>query len=553
MCQTITAQKKDFVIPDSLRGKSFKELIDSFYKSYKDFDLAEVYAKEILFKAKKQDSKFYIYKGYSFLSNINEENKFKLIYLDSIINGDFKNRDLIFKASAFFVKGNYYDKKYIYKKALDNYYLASKILEEHKSEFLFNDLKHNIGILKTKLGEYEEALELFKECHKFNIAKNIKEKNSYHYLLTLFALSDSYLNNQKIDSAIYINKAGYLYSEKLNDNKMKVYFILNQGAIDYSKLNYEQAISNINTSIEQLKINNDENNLGVAYYYLGISNYKLNKLNLAIINLKKMDSIIQKTNFLLNRERYGYEILISFYKNKEDLKNQLVYTKKLITVDSLLHSQFKDISKNIVLTYDNPKLMKEKEKLIKKLDRDVYKTSVFLYFSIFGLILVLTFFIKRHKQQRLLKIRFNQLLLDVKANDFVNDNKLKNNKINIDLGNEIVELILNQLELFEKKLGFLENGMTQSKLAKSINTNSSYLSKVINHYKNQNFSTYINDLRIEYAIYYLKEDKKIRKFTIKAIANEFGFNNAESFSKAFYRKTGIYPSYFIKQVEHKSN
>ena len=37
-----------------------------------------------------------------------------------------------------------------------------------------------------------------------------------------------------------------------------------------------------------------------------------------------------------------------------------------------------------------------------------------------------------------------------------------------------------------------------------------------------------------------------RKFTIVAIANEVGFNNAESFSKSFHTKAGIYPSYFNK-------
>ena len=37
--------------------------------------------------------------------------------------------------------------------------------------------------------------------------------------------------------------------------------------------------------------------------------------------------------------------------------------------------------------------------------------------------------------------------------------------------------------------------------------------------------------------------------TIKAIANEMGFNTTEAFSKSFYKSTGIYPSFFIKQLE----
>jgi AraC-like DNA-binding protein len=60
---------------------------------------------------------------------------------------------------------------------------------------------------------------------------------------------------------------------------------------------------------------------------------------------------------------------------------------------------------------------------------------------------------------------------------------------------------------------------------------------------------YINVLRIEYAILTLRNDKKTRKYSLEALANEFGFNNVESFNAAFYKKTGIKTSYFIKELD----
>ena len=93
------------------------------------------------------------------------------------------------------------------------------------------------------------------------------------------------------------------------------------------------------------------------------------------------------------------------------------------------------------------------------------------------------------------------------------------------------------------------NNITLANLAIDFNTNSRYLSKIINVNKGKNFSTYISDLRIDYSIEKLKTNEKFRKLAIKGIAFEIGFNNTESFSKAFYRKTGIYPSYFIKEIE----
>ncbi|WP_416370339.1 helix-turn-helix domain-containing protein [Tenacibaculum ovolyticum] len=82
-----------------------------------------------------------------------------------------------------------------------------------------------------------------------------------------------------------------------------------------------------------------------------------------------------------------------------------------------------------------------------------------------------------------------------------------------------------------------------------MNTNTNYLSKVINQHKNTTFSNYINRLRIDYIVEKLKTDSLLRKYTIKTIANEAGFKNTESFSKAFYKFTEIKPSYFIKELE----
>lgn len=108
--------------------------------------------------------------------------------------------------------------------------------------------------------------------------------------------------------------------------------------------------------------------------------------------------------------------------------------------------------------------------------------------------------------------------------------------------------ILNNLKVFEENNSFINNNITLNNLSKDLKTNSSYLSKVINQYKNNTFSNYINDLRIEYAINELKQNPQFRNYTIKAISEEVGFNNAESFSKAFYKKNQIYPSFFIKQL-----
>lgn len=118
----------------------------------------------------------------------------------------------------------------------------------------------------------------------------------------------------------------------------------------------------------------------------------------------------------------------------------------------------------------------------------------------------------------------------------------------LQIAKEVVQRLLGQLETFEQQQGYLQPAVSLQNLAKQLNTNSNYLSKIINAYRGKNFSSYIADLRIAHVLEALKNNNALRNYKIKAIAVEMGFGNAESFTRAFYKKTGLYPSYYIKQL-----
>ncbi|QMU64429.1 MAG: helix-turn-helix domain-containing protein [Flavobacteriaceae bacterium] len=122
-----------------------------------------------------------------------------------------------------------------------------------------------------------------------------------------------------------------------------------------------------------------------------------------------------------------------------------------------------------------------------------------------------------------------------------------NDKLNIP--DEITDSVLRALDVFEKHQEYTSPQITLNFLAKKFNTNTNYLSKIINHYKKTSFTNYLNTLRIDNIIKELKENPIIRKFTIKAIAQEAGYNNADSFSKTFFKLKGIKPSDYIKNME----
>jgi AraC-like DNA-binding protein len=75
------------------------------------------------------------------------------------------------------------------------------------------------------------------------------------------------------------------------------------------------------------------------------------------------------------------------------------------------------------------------------------------------------------------------------------------------------------------------------------------LSAIINTYKQLSFPNYIKDLKITTAINRLSDTPELLKFSFQGLAEHFGFKTAGSFTAAFYKKTGVSPSEFLKELK----
>ena len=295
-------------------------------------------------------------------------------------------------------------------------------------------------------------------------------------------------------------------------------------------------------------------NLCYAYFHLGkISSY-YSEEEKAIYYFKKVDSIFLASKFILPKPREIYESLINYYKEKEDIRKQLYYTERLLQVDSVLTRDYKKLIHTLHKEYDTPELKRQKKQLeasLNKKDKGItFLVFVTLIISI-GSMLALRYF---HKKRKCNEENFNKIIENLKQKNKestvnINENLRKNNSLNI--RQDIIDSILKELNVFEKNEGFLEPNLSLAKLAKYTETNKKYLSYVINTYKSKTYHTYINDLRIDYAISRLQNDNVFRKYTIKAIAFDIGYTNTESFTMAFHKKTGISVSFFIKKINSK--
>ncbi|MNY12986.1 Helix-turn-helix domain protein [compost metagenome] len=304
-------------------------------------------------------------------------------------------------------------------------------------------------------------------------------------------------------------------------------------------------------------------NILASYYYLGKTYDGLGNKTLAVENFIKVDSIYKKTKEISTEFIDGYPYLVSYYKGNGDKENQLKYITAYMEIDNTLQKNYRVLNKLVHKEYDTPHLFSEKEALIKSLENDKAK-----FYWGFGSLLFMTvsitgFGFYQLNLKKRYKSRFEKIMNQtVVANDNIVNTSNKeitieiqtnNSKEDIGIADELVMQILDKLKHFETKKGYLEPNITIQLLSTKFETNTKYVSKIVNAYKGKSFIQYINDLRIEFALVQLQRDNKLSKYTIQALAVEFGFNSAESFSAAFYKKAGIKPTYFIKELENSNS
>ncbi len=94
--------------------------------------------------------------------------------------------------------------------------------------------------------------------------------------------------------------------------------------------------------------------------------------------------------------------------------------------------------------------------------------------------------------------------------------------------------------------------LTLGILAKKLQTNASFLSKVINNGFGVNFNDFINGFRVREVKTLLAEPANLN-ITIMSLAYEAGFNSKATFNRAFKKLTGQNPKDFLEDTKRKSN
>ncbi|TWI01228.1 AraC-like DNA-binding protein [Flavobacterium tiangeerense] len=492
-------------------------------------------------------------RGFYLLSTLYKGNK-AIQYLDSSITYSINQNDYNFPALSYSRKAYELRMQFKYSKALDNYFKAEKYAKVNNEDLNFY-IKRSIGVLRSEeLGEVEEALLLYRECLNYIRKKDISsEKYSSDYHNLLFVLADAHKSLKNLDSASFYNRLGYKESTKSNDKFYIPYFILNEGANEMFKKNYKASLDSINKALPQIILDKNYGNILASYFYLGKSYAGMSNEKKAIQNFIKVDSMYLLNKRITPEFISGYSYLVEYYKKIGDKENQLKFLNKFMSIDSILQKNYKQLNKVLVKEYDTPHLIAEKVALIQSLEKRQSTSYIWIVVLVVGVACLIgyQFYLKKQLQNRFeaifhsaLPIEENSIILETQ----LTTSDAKESQVQQSLSDEIILELLEKLTVFENDKGFIENTISIQKLALQLNTNTKYLSKVINEQKGKTFVQYINELRVNEAVSQLQAQPVLQNYTIASLASEFGFNSAEAFSAAFYKKYKIKPSFFIKEL-----
>jgi len=534
-----------------LQQNSYEDLIDLFDETVADTLNAKAIAKAYILKAEAEQDSTKIARGYqrmAFVSEIEEA----VTYLDTTIALSKNSLHPNFPASGYLFKSYYLYNLEKYEESLQNAVTAYQYAKKKQNIDQQITALHQINGVNELWGDYEKALETELVTKELLFQNKTSEIFAENYLASLEGIGNCFVRLHKPDSALVYYKKGMEEALKSQDTVTYQAFVSKSGNALAIKGNFSAARDSLQKAhaYKAYFINSYETQYN---YYMGTTYMAENNTVMGINHFKKVDSIYAAKQVLYPELPEVYDKLVGYYKAKGDQQTQLIYMQKLVDVVKQIDAKRVNVKSKIAKEYEIPLLLEEKNELINELEK-TNATSRKTVWGIAGVLvvslLVLLYYIRR---QRLFKLRFLKLMeqqeeAEIKVETHVTS-EVETTSGGLDISEEIVANIMNKLEIFEREKHFLSSKIKLTGLAKACNTNSTYLSKVINLKKGKNFSTYINELRVQYSFNELKTNSVFRKYTIKAIAAECGFKSAESFSKAFYKKNGIYPSYYIKQLE----
>ena len=547
---------------DTLATTSYDELREIILSELKDqkdtLRAIEItkYHKNRAINENNQEEISFGYGRYGFLIGIKGEVEESIAALDTAITIAETNNINVLALRAHITKALVYNSNFLITESIDSYYKALELAYQEEDYATAYGIINALGWIKGSLEDYDGAIEILSRGLRSVSDEDIRIDNKIitrRELKIAFNLNIAvaHRNARRLDSTLlYIERAEEIIFLPADSCYISTAFELKantlvdkndfDGASIYLKKSTEYCRPK--SALDSLRWSNTKGAI-----YLGNKRYK-EAINVLNNGLKTYTVTPAEEKFMVDY----YKTLAKAYKNVGMVDSANYFLEKHLNTTS----KSNDLRSGLTNSFRKQEIKEFQKELNELSKQKSQKESLLLYGGIAGglIILLLIYGLFRsNKKRKENEEKFNILEAKISAakeseNIIDTKDEVLEQQTTSDVNPETTQLILDGLKKLEEQHYFLHPACSAPNVAKRIKTNTTYLSKVINAQFGKNFSTYINDLRINYAIKRLKQDSKFRNYTISSIATELGYKSADSFTKYFKKDTGLLPSFYIKKL-----
>ncbi|PWN68916.1 hypothetical protein C1631_012640 [Chryseobacterium phosphatilyticum] len=533
----IQSYKDKFFIYQKIGIDSALFYVDKIFTSRNDKDLVFAYtAKRYLlsFARKDYNDQIYVTKINAYLNKIpeTEENYTLLSNIYNILGNTNKVNQKPNNALKEFIKADFFAQK-------------NNDTRQHIK------IKGNIASIKLDLKQTDEAI---KESHEvlrllkenknlyenehFNIIYNIMNSNLGHLYLDKY-ISDIHKNKSFADSA---SQNFYQLLRSTEDKRLIAGTYLRLGTLNNKKKNYSKATEYYSQSLKDYKVLELKDEILNTQYNMSVNYYDSEEYGKSKQGFLELSKLMEKNSLVNSDYIFAQDYLSKIYLKEKKVDSVKFYSNKFF---DLYQKNSELEKKNIADLY--------KSINSKNLNDEINKSSSLLRGRLFVIIVLvlllggtLIYLINQIRKKKRTEQRLDEILLQVKSNTLNVANRVNKNSFTI--SNEKEAEIINKLLELEGKKNYLKPEYNQAYVAKKLDTNTTYLSQIINKHMKKTFSEYTNELRINYILKELSENKKIRNYTTQALAEMVGYKSGISFARTFKEKTGVTPFQYIEKL-----
>lgn len=431
-----------------------------------------------------------------------------------------------------------------------------------------------------------------------NLKDNDRESGSFYMD---FALAQQYQSLRLYKQSIRISEnlvsqASRIRTKHYSENILAQIYQLNAANFMVQK-NWKSSEENLKLSNKQLKQNDEDDLIAIENkIYETLIYIAKNDLNKAEKTTSEIQSILKKTPQYIYLRAYNLDNIgrIDFlkknYKASSENLTEALDLIKTTSFDPLRTKLYDDLSKNYLALKNealyqefygnykegNDKLDQNKKEAIRHLillndqyenkrledSQSTFVRTILVISAICIVVILMVFFTNFFEKKKTASIQ-KQIDFYTQQQEFtkkINQREIASNDVTMQkaeteitkkpllISKEKENDILARLEEFEKSDKFLNREMSLAVLAGQMETNTKYLSEIINKYKQKNYNNYINELRINYIAYLLKTEPVYLSYKVSYLAEKAGFSSHSSFTTVFKSVTGISPNTYIQQL-----